>query len=77
MLLEMSCKRHFFEGGHVGCFLVFFLFCFFVCLFLLKLLDLVRETTEGFFSFRQVLEALKNLTGFRLRKPQFDLKNLS
>lgn len=37
--------------------------------------DLLREATEGwgfFFAYRQVLEALKNLTGFWIRKPKLD-----
>lgn len=64
--MEMNCKRFFLKVE-----------MFFVYLVLLKLLDLLREATKFFFAYRQVLEALKNLTGFQVRKPKLDLKNVS
>lgn len=47
---------------------------FHVCPVLLKLPELLREATEGFLAGAG---GIKDLTGFQVRKPKYDLKNLS
>lgn len=59
-------QKVFFKSGNVFC--------------LPGLTETTRLTEGGhkvFFAYRQVLEALKNLTGFQVRKPKLDLKNVS
>lgn len=47
-----------------------------VCLAVLKVPDFLKEPTESFMAYRQVLEALRGLAGFQVRKPNLELKNL-
>lgn len=66
MLLDMNCKGHFLLKWR----------CCFSCL--PGPTETTRLTEGGHRRlFRQVLEALKNLAGFQVRKPKLDLKNTS